>query len=42
MSLNCFITRGIKKEWVKLKHEHNLDNNLYFKWMQLIHPIPQK
>ena len=27
---------------MKLKHEFNLNNNLYFKWMQLIHSIPQK
>ena len=31
-----------RKEWVKLKHELNLNNNLYFNWMQLIHSIPQK
>ena len=30
------------KEWVKLKHEFNLNNNLYFNWMQLAHSIPQK
>ena len=30
------------KEWMKLKHEFNLNNNLYFKWVQLIHSIPQK
>ena len=30
------------KEWIKLKHEFSLNNNLYFKWMQLIHSIPQK
>ena len=30
------------KEWIKLKHEFNLSNSLYFKWMQLIHSIPQK
>ena len=29
-------------EWVKLKQESNLNNNLYFNWMQLIHSIPQK
>ena len=30
------------KEWMNLKHEFNLNNNLYFKWLQLIHSIPQK
>ena len=30
------------KEWIKLKHEFNLNNNLYFNWIQLIHSIPQK
>ena len=30
------------KEWLKLKHEFNLKNNLYFRWMQLIHSTPQK
>ena len=30
------------KEWVKLKQELNLNNNLYFNWMQLVHSIPQK
>ena len=30
------------KEWVKLKHKFNLNNSLYFNWMQLIHSIPQK
>ena len=28
---------GNIKEWIKLKHEFNLNNNLYFKWMVLIH-----
>ena len=37
-----FYDTGNKKEWVKLKHEFNLNNNLYFNWMQLIHSIPQK
>ena len=36
-----FYNTGSKKEWVKLKHELNLNNNLYFNWMQLIYPIPQ-
>ena len=42
MSLNCSMTREIQKEWVKLKQEFNLNNNLYFNSMQLIHWIPQK
>ena len=37
-----FDDTGNTKEWVKLKHEFNLNNNLYFNWMQLIHSIPQK
>ena len=37
-----FYDTGNTKEWMKLKHEFNLNNNLYFKWMQLIHSIPQK
>ena len=37
-----FSDTGNTKEWMKLKHEFNLNNNLYFKWMQLIHSIPQK
>ena len=38
MSLDCFITQ----EGGKLKHKFNLNNNLYFNWIQLIHSIPQK
>ena len=37
-----FDDTGNTEEWMKLKHEFNLNNNLYFKWMQLIHSIPQK
>ena len=37
-----FDDTGNTKEWMKLKHEFNLNSNLYFKWMQLIHSIPQK
>ena len=37
-----FDDTGNTKEWMKLKHEFNLNNNLYFKWTQLIHSIPQK
>ena len=37
-----FDDTGNTKEWIKLKHQFNLNNNLYFKWMQLIHWIPQK
>ena len=33
---------GNTKQWIKLKHEFNLNNNLYFKWIQLIHSITQK
>ena len=32
-----FNDTGNTKEWMKLKEEFNLNNNLYFKWMQLIH-----
>ena len=32
-----FDDTGTTKEWMKLKHKFNLNNNLYFKWMQLIH-----
>ena len=37
-----FDDSGNTKEWVKLKHEFNLNNNLYFNWMQLIHSVPPK
>ena len=37
-----FHDTGNTKEWMKLKHKFNLNNNLYFKWMQLIYSIPQK
>ena len=37
-----FDNTGNTKEWIKLKHDIILNNNLYFKWMQLIHSIPQK
>ena len=30
------------KDWMKLKHEFNLNNNLYYRWVQLIHSIPEK
>ena len=40
--IQLFYDTGNTKEWVKLKHEFNLNNNLYFNWMQLIHLIPQK
>ena len=33
---------GNTKEWVKLKHEFNLNKNFYFNWMNFIHLIPQK
>ena len=32
-----FYDTGNTKEWVKLKHEFNLNNNPSFNWMQLIH-----
>ena len=45
-NLNCvtqfFSDTGNIKWWIKLKHEFNLNNIRYFKWMQLIHWIPQK
>ena len=31
-----FHDTGNTKEWMKLKHGFNLNNNLYFKWMQII------
>ena len=37
-----FDDTGNSKEWIKLKRKFNLHNNLYFKWIQLIHSIPQK
>ena len=40
--IQLFYDTGNTKEWLKLKHEFNLNNNLYFNWMQLIHLIPQK
>ena len=33
---------GNTNERVKLKHKFNLNDNLYFNWMELIHSIPQK
>ena len=39
---HLFYDTGNIREWVKLKHEFNLNNNLYFNWMQHIHSIPQK
>ena len=37
-----FDDTGNTKELVKSKREFNLNNYFYFKWMQLIHSIPQK
>ena len=37
-----FDDTGNTKEWMRLKHKFNLNNNFYFKWMQLINSIPQK
>ena len=37
-----FYDTGNTKEWVKLKHKFNLNHNLCFNWMWLIHSIPQK
>ena len=31
---------GVFKNWNTLKHEYDLQNNLYFQWMQLISAIP--
>ena len=28
------------KSWVTLKNQYNLDNKLYFQWIQSIHAIP--
>ena len=42
MSVNCSVTRGNTKEWIKLKQKFNMNNDLYFNWVQLIHSIPQK
>ena len=41
MSLNC-LWHSKYEGMVKLKHQFNLNNNLYFNWMQLIHSLPQK
>ena len=30
------------KEWIKLKHKFNSNNNLNLKWMQLVHSIYQR
>ena len=30
---------GVLKDWNTLKHEHYVQNNLYFQWMQLISVI---
>ena len=37
-----FDDTGNTKEWLKSKHEFNLKNNLYFRWMQRTHSTPQK
>ena len=37
-----FPNNNLTKEWVKLKHKFNLNNNLYFNRKHLIHLIPQK
>ena len=31
---------GVFKNWNTLKHEYDLQNNLYFYWMLLINAIP--
>ena len=31
---------GVFKNWNTLKHDYDLQNNLYFQWMQLISAIP--
>ena len=31
---------GVFKNWNTLKHEYDLQNTLYFQWMQLISSIP--
>ena len=31
---------GVSKNWNTLKHEYDLQNNLYLQWMQLISAIP--
>ena len=31
---------GFSKNWHTVKHEYDLQNNLYFQWMQLINAIP--
>ena len=31
---------GVFKDWNTLKHEYDLQNNLYFQWMQLTNAIP--
>ena len=33
-------TNGVFKDWNTLKHEYDLQNNLYFHWMQLLSAIP--
>ena len=31
---------GSFKDWHTVKHEYDLQNNLYFQWMQLVNAIP--
>ena len=31
---------GKFKTWENITHEFKIDNNLYFKWIQLVHTIP--
>ena len=38
MQLVC--RNGVFKDWNTLKCEYDLQNNLYFQWMQLISAIP--
>ena len=39
---NFLIMMAPLKKWLKFKREHNLNQNSYFQWVQLIDSIPEK
>ena len=41
MFVNDLIKENGKfKTWEQITHEFKIDKNLYFKWIQLVHAIP--
>ena len=37
---DLILKNGKFKTWEQITHEFKIDKNLYFKWIQLVHPIP--